>query len=50
MADFVLVQADDLRRLLAAVDTDYVADDDLPALEDSLARLEAAVYLPGEDT
>jgi hypothetical protein len=37
------VRLDDLRALLAAVDTDYLSTDDLPALEERIDRLYAAV-------
>jgi len=50
MADWVLVQAADLRRVLAAIDADYLATDDAQALEASLERLETAVARPDEDT
>lgn len=45
----VTVRAADLRALLEAVDTDYVSTENLPALEERIDRLAAAVGLGDGD-
>lgn len=47
--EHVTVRAADLRALLEAVDTDYLSTENLPALEERIDRLAAAVGLGGEE-